>query len=58
MILKDDEKYISTVTVDSERFENLVRDSEMLLTVQRFVEQTEFVSTKDLKILLGIRGNE
>lgn len=44
--------------IDKEEYELLVRDSERLAIVKNYVEKQEYISTKDIKILLEIEEKE
>ena len=48
----------STVTISKNEYENLVRDSEQLAIVKNYVEKQEYISTKDIKVLLEIEEKE
>lgn len=49
---------LSTVTVSKNEYEELVRDSLRLAIVKNYVQKSEYVSTKDIKILLEVEEKE
>lgn len=40
------------IVVDKEEYEELVRDSARLSIIKNYVKKSEYISTKDIKILL------
>ena len=48
----------ATVTVPKNEYERLVRDSEQLSIITNYVERSEYISHKELKILLDITQKE
>lgn len=48
-------EHFSTVNVPKNEYEDLVRDSEILSTIERYVQESTYVSTETLKIILGIK---
>lgn len=48
----------TTVTVPKPEYEELVRDSETLDIIKTLMKKNDYVSTGDLKIILGIEESE
>ena len=49
---------VVTVSVPKPEYEELVRDSETLNIIKRVVETDQYVTAKDIKILLGVEEGE
>jgi hypothetical protein len=49
---------VSTVSISKNEYEELVRNSLRLEIVKGYVEKSNYVSTNDIKFLLGIEEKE
>lgn len=49
---------VGTVSVPKSEYEALVRDSEKLDIIKTLMQKSNYVSTGDLKIILGIEESE
>lgn len=49
---------VSTVSISKSEYEELVRDSEQLKIVKKFVKESEYAGTKDIEILLNTSEEE
>lgn len=46
---------ISTVLVDKEEYRNLIRQSEQIECLKRYIENTEYTSINDIKTIFNIK---
>ena len=56
--MPNENKCAPTIELTRFEFESYVRESEVLETVRRYVSETDFVNTKDLKAILGLKEGE
>ena len=49
---------VSTVTISKSEYENLVRDSEKLGTLKRYITQNSYMLRADIEAILGVKEGE
>ena len=45
----------ATIEISVEEYNGLVRDSEQLAIIKRYIEEGEYASVSDIKLILGIK---
>ena len=58
VVMNTDTDAIVSITIPLCIYEKLVRDSETLNIIRRFVEADQYATAKDIKVLLGLEEGE
>lgn len=49
---------LSAINIPKEEYNQLIRESERLAMIKKIVEKDDYISTKELKVFLGIEEQE
>lgn len=49
---------VTSFSVSAEKYEKLIRESEQLATVKKFLEANDYISSGELKTILDIKEKE